>query len=176
VKSWSIALGLCAALFFGCAPSEPLEQKISAGSDLDFEMWESSHVPSLSPTHHIWYQHALKELQLHVVTELQGAGAQRQRANLLASIDGKTLREVLIRGYELGNERLDVLLDDQRILYRGHADLLPRPRTTAEGAARVRATMDQIEQQIAELERQKRENSEVLRALRISPETVARNP
>lgn len=171
-----VLLLLACAILTGCAPGDQLAQTVNAGSDLDFEMWQSSHIPNLSPTQQGWYRKAMKELQLYVVTEWQGTGSQEQRARLLREIDGKTLREVIVRGYELGNDRLDVLLQDQRVLYRGHADLLPPPRTTPEGAARVRSTMDQIAGQIAELEAEKLANAEVLRALRLTPSPAAQNP
>ena len=149
----------------GCAPTDPLDRRISAESPVDFDIWQSRHLGALSPLQARRFEKARRELQLFVVTEWQGHPAEEQRARLRDQMHDFTVRDFIVQGHQLANVRLDRLLADQRRLLAMHEEMLRGPETVEGGYRRVRETVAQISRQILDLERDIGENDGVIREL-----------
>lgn len=176
MSSLRLLLVLFALFLTACAPSNPMELVLHASSSTDFDIWQNSVLTRLEPKQKRWYQHAMEEFQLHAVTKWQGEGSATQHQKLIGELDGLKLREILIRGYELGLERRQDLLQDQRMLYLAHADLLNRPNISAEATGRVDDTMEQIARQISDLETEQEEQTKILSELNFSTLPASRSP
>jgi len=93
--------------FSGCDRTPPLDQKIAADSYLAFEMWRSRTEPDLTLDQRKDFAAAQWEISSKIIADRKPADSQDTAETMREQIDGKTIREVLERGYGLKLARLN---------------------------------------------------------------------
>jgi hypothetical protein len=90
-------LAFLAAALAGCGPQDPLELKVRAGSEIDFDMWRTHALDRLSREQMADFNEALQQIKFQIMAthSARGAGVGPLA---LETIDGETVREVLRRG------------------------------------------------------------------------------
>lgn len=89
-------IGLCLAA--GCGNSNPLEAKVISGDQVSFSIWESKAETSLTPDEVTDMKAALQEYKFHIMADGTAHGSEAIEAALMDSINGHTLREVILQG------------------------------------------------------------------------------
>lgn len=91
-----LATALC--VFAGCGPSNPLQKKISAGSEHDYVIWRQRAGDDLTPDQGKALDDAVSELKLKAMAhDIHGTDAVT--ASALKEIDGKTVQEAIEAGF-----------------------------------------------------------------------------
>jgi len=90
----------------GCAKVAPLDEKVVATSDSDFEMWKSDAAGDFTLQEWQDFDGALEDIKLDVMASGKGSGANGVSNAAYARINGKTVREVLKTGFDLKLKRL----------------------------------------------------------------------
>ena len=100
----ALALVLAAG---GCAPADPLETRIPADSAISYAMWESDTLGRLTPEQMEDYRDALQEIRFRAMGLHGASGHEAVEASLRRTIDGMTLRQVILQGLGWKVARLD---------------------------------------------------------------------
>jgi hypothetical protein len=96
-----LALASCCTLVLGlsaCSGGDPLEKKVDSGDQLAFSMWESKVESTLTPEQTEDLKAALQEGRFHIMAAGTAQGSDGIEAALMDSINGKTLRQVILQG------------------------------------------------------------------------------
>lgn len=101
------------ALITGCAPTEPMEQTVSAKSPLAFSSWQTRFTSRLDSAERARFEAALQEIRLKIMADREATGSDPISDALRAKIDGRPVREVLQLGLEL---RLGRILQEHAAL------------------------------------------------------------
>jgi hypothetical protein len=90
-----VALACAAA---GCGPSDPLENRVVAGSALSLAMWRSDAQRELSAQQLADFDRATQEIRFHVMADGTATGGAAVQDAMLQMIDRQTVRHVLQQG------------------------------------------------------------------------------
>jgi hypothetical protein len=103
----SALFAACACLFLtaGCGGGDPLDHKVVSGDQVSFSIWESKAEDSLTPDQVSDMKAALQEYKFHIMAEGSVHGSEAIEAALMDSINGKTLREIILQGLGWGLDR-----------------------------------------------------------------------
>ncbi len=105
VRSLLFAVVLLGA---GCHPDNPLDERVSARRPLDYTMWRARIADRLDATQAQELDAMVEEIRLGIMVEGRATGSEAIDEALRQQIDGRTLREVLVSGYEKKWQRLDL--------------------------------------------------------------------
>ncbi len=105
---WIVAWLLAGVLGVGsgCAPVEPIEQKVSARSPLAFSAWQTRFAAGVSPAERARFEAALQEIRLRIMADREATGSDPISEALRAKINGRPVREVLQLALELSLAKL----------------------------------------------------------------------
>jgi hypothetical protein len=106
VRSLFAVIALVATITFCGCEKHPFEEKISARNDLGFSMWLSDHTGQLNADERRELTEARQQIKFAVMTDTPGLNAQDFEQNVYAEIYGHTVKEVLLRGLEIQQQRL----------------------------------------------------------------------
>ena len=162
----SVAGFFLGLLLAGCAPSDPLDQVVEARTALDYDIWANRHLAALSPTDAADFTRAFHELRIFSVTQWTGHPPEEQYQHVLDQLHGLKVRAVIAQGLQCGNQRLDLLLAQERAALKRKEYLITTPSTT-EQLTILRQAMEDIARRIAVNEEEIRRNEASIR--RVSP-------
>lgn len=165
LHGWLLVVGAGAVLLLAsCAPSDPLEIVVRAGSAADYNHWIYRKAAKLGPGLEREFHDLEKERLLALQIQEAGLSPEAIRGQLRGLIDGRTVRQVLTEGYLIRRRRL--LADDKGDTYLldvNHA-LIVHPQVQDDLAEYRARTMEKIaarqaerRQQIAGIESRLRE-------------------
>jgi len=123
-----VAAGLAAA---GCGARDPLESKVTAESPVGLQMWMADASGRLSQEQAANLQEAIQELRFRIMAEGRASGSGPIEAALCGEIDGKSVREVVIAGFNCEAARLQGELAELHNSTRENARLRVREGDTA---------------------------------------------
>lgn len=162
----SVAALLLVLLLAGCTPSAPLDQVVEARTPLDYDIWANRHLAALSPADTADYTKAFHELRLFSVTQWTGHPPAEQYQHVLDQLHGLKVRAVIAQGLQCGNQRLSILLEQDRAAMTRKEYLITTPSTT-EQLVVLRQAMEDMARRIAVNEEEIRRNEFAIR--RVSP-------
>jgi hypothetical protein len=122
---------LLACLVAGCRRTEPLDQPVSADSPQVFSSWKGDMRNRLSSQQWRDFDVATAEINFTIMTERRATGSAAIDEAMRSSVDGHTVREIVIMGYESKAARLR---DERTTLEKNiqeNARLRTRPNDTA---------------------------------------------
>jgi hypothetical protein len=120
----------CLLLLAGCG-GNPLDHKVDSGDQVAFSMWESKVEANLTPEQVTDLKAALQEYKFHIMADGSAHGGEAIEAALMESINGKTVREVILQGLGWGLDRAEAeraLLEDS---LKKNAQMTTKPGDTA---------------------------------------------
>ncbi len=162
----TFAVLLLGLLLAGCAPSDPLDQVVEARTPLDYDIWANRQLAALSPPDAADYTRAFHELRIFSVTQWTGRPPEEQYQHVLDQLHGLKVRAVIAQGLQCGNQRLGLLLEQDRAAMKRKEYLITTPSTT-EQLVVLRQAMKDMTRRIAVNEEEIRRNESVIR--RVSP-------
>jgi hypothetical protein len=115
----------------GCASRDPLAERVTADSPVGLQMWLSRAPGRLSAEQMADFREAIQELRFAIMATGAASGSEPVEAALCVSIDGRTVRQVLLDGFGRQAGRLGV---ERRLLEasaRANARLRVRPGDAA---------------------------------------------
>jgi len=102
-------LGLLACLALaGCGPSNPLDERVSARTSLDYTMWRTRIADRLQAAEKEELDAMVEEVRLGIMVGGKASGSDAINDALRQEIDGRTVREVLADGCGKKWQRLDL--------------------------------------------------------------------
>jgi hypothetical protein len=107
-----LLFGFCAA---GCRPTNPLEEKVDGRTPFGFVMWRAQIAEKQTPQERQELAEMIQEVNYWVTTNGIATGSVAIDEAVREEIDGVTVRELLLKGYEAKRQRLDlekVMLED----------------------------------------------------------------
>ena len=146
-----LLVGFCAT---GCRPTNLLDEKVDGRTPFGFVMWRAQIAERQTPQERQELSEMIQEVNYWVTTNGLATGSVAVDEAVRAEIDGITVRELLLKGYEAKRLRLDlekVRLEDDVAT---NARLQTRPGDTdsADYLARVRQEQtDRLDKTIREL-------------------------
>ncbi|MGH8273822.1 MAG: hypothetical protein ACRES9_06160 [Gammaproteobacteria bacterium] len=173
-RKFSGWLGIFAlAALIGCSGSDPLDQKVDAGSAHDFAMWRQRESDRLTNQQGDALNNAIDALKLKA--QAQGATGDAIDENLRKDIDGKTVREVMQLGYSWKLATLDEQRSYVDSFLKQNADLTTKPGDTA-SADYLATRRDEQTARRRALDLQISELTEEIKALGLKPEPAKLPP
>ena len=146
-----LLVGFCAT---GCRPTNLLDEKVDGRTPFGFVMWRAQIAERQTPQERQELSEMIQEVNYWVTTNGLATGSVAVDEAVRAEIDGITVRELLLKGYEAKRLRLDlekVRLEDDVAT---NARLQTRPGDTdsADYLARVRQEQtDRLDKTIRDL-------------------------
>jgi hypothetical protein len=123
--------GVCLLLLAGCGSGDPLDHKVDSGNQMEFSMWEAKVEGNLTPEQVADLKASLQEYRFHIMADGTAHGSEAIEAALMDSINGKTLRAVILQGlgWELDRSEAErATLEDS---LKKNAQMYTRPGDTA---------------------------------------------
>jgi hypothetical protein len=91
--------GMCACLIAaGCSQGNPLDKRVQSADYVSFAIWEEKVESDLAPDQVADLKQALQEARFHIMAEDTAHGSEAVEAALMDSLNGQTLREVILKG------------------------------------------------------------------------------
>jgi hypothetical protein len=140
-----VLIGLC---WLGCRPADILDEEVSARTPFNLMMWRAHIGRKQTPQERQELDDMIQELSLQVMIKKTATGSDGVDAAVRAEIDGVTLREVLLKGQEAKQQRLDLEKTQLEVCI----DANSLRRTRPGDAASVAYLRHYIGQQMARLE------------------------
>jgi hypothetical protein len=125
--------GACACLLLlaGCGSGDPLDHKVDSGNQMDFSMWEAKVEGNLTPEQVTDLKAALQEYRFHIMADGTAHGSEAIEAALMDSINGKTLRAVILQGLGWELDRTEAERARLEDSLKKNAQMTTRPGDTA---------------------------------------------
>ncbi|MFT3780555.1 MAG: hypothetical protein QM790_00980 [Nibricoccus sp.] len=142
-----LLLALCIFLS-GCGPADPLREKVSARTPIDFSLWRSHLSDRLPAASWTDFDEAISEIRIRILIDKIATGAEPVNKALYARINGLTIFEVLQAGYGSKLERLNV----ERAELQKVIDANLRMRTLPGQTESARVLRERIRSQVEQLE------------------------
>ncbi len=150
------ALALAGA---GCRPTNPLDGKISAPTPAAFEAWEDQELERLGERERREFVHAFDFIASTMPAALAPADANKTGNPLCRRLDGRTIRSVILEGYDLEKRTLYARISnesDHLIQNASRVEKVDDPKLLAR-YDRVRdfqkSYVDQMQARLGEIER-----------------------
>ncbi len=147
---------------FGCGPKNVLDQKLSAADKDDLANSRTRLVREFTPEQTRIFDTAVQELKIKAMNAGINSIAGRGKS-MLSAIDGKTVREAMIIGWQARLERLRSELDDMEGRYthdqrlKTMADDSDSAKTLSNIRQNEKDIIDQLHQRLADTEATLRE-------------------
>ena len=132
-----LLIGFCAT---GCRPTNLLEEKVDGRTPFGFVMWRAQIAEKQTPQERQELAEMIQEVSYWVTTNGIATGSVAVDEAVRAEIDGVTVRELLLKGYEAKRQRLDlekVRLEDD-VATNSQLQTRPGDTDSADYLARVR--------------------------------------
>jgi hypothetical protein len=100
-----LLFGFCAA---GCRPTNLLEEKVDGRTPFGFVMWRAQIAEKQTPQERQELAEMIQEVNYWVTTNGIATGSVAIDEAVREEIDGVTVRELLLKGYEAKRQRLDL--------------------------------------------------------------------
>lgn len=120
--SWFLATLVLGAA--GCRPANPLDDQISANTNVGYLLWRGDEMHRLSPEQWKMFDAALQDLRFQLADHYGVHGAAALDSTLLTVLDGASVRDVLTKGIGLRITRLRLERDQLAYTLRSNAQLL----------------------------------------------------
>jgi hypothetical protein len=133
----AVAAGLALA---GCAPTDPLDQKVSADSTVRLSMWRSRIDADLTPEQRKDLDSAFWEIAHKPGSDGKTLAPDDAEDAMREAVSGRTVRDVLREGYEAKLARLKPESDDLYDFIRYNSSLQAANRASAEYLATIQNT------------------------------------
>jgi hypothetical protein len=124
---------LSALLFLflaGCGSTDPLERKVKSSDFVSFSMWEYKAESDLTPDQVADLKQALQEERFHIMAEDKAHGSEAIEDALMETIDGQTLRQVILQGLGYGLDRSEAERDRLEDSLKKNSGMTTRPGDT----------------------------------------------
>jgi hypothetical protein len=138
---------------FGCSPVDKLDEKVLVRSPLDMVMWRANIARRQTTQERRELDDMIQELKFSVMLKGTATGSEAIEEAVREEINGRTLREILLKGHQYKRGRLLTEKSRLEVFIKDNASLRTRPGDTASAdyLRRIR------EQQTAKLEEIDRE-------------------
>ena len=100
-----LLIGFCAT---GCRPTNLLDEKVDGRTPFGFVMWRAQLAEKQTPQERQELAETIQEVNYWVTTNGIATGSVAVDEAVRAEIDGVTVRELLLKGYEAKRQRLDL--------------------------------------------------------------------
>ena len=137
----------------GCGPKDQLDLTVKSATFSEYNFWLNDDYSQLSPLVQRDYDESYRELSLATMTDKSGLSPEDQKLQTLASINGQTVRTVIIEGFKAEIRRLQVVRADASKLLIENEALLATPSTPAQISA-MRMTIESIHAHLTLLDHQ----------------------
>ena len=137
----------------GCGPKDQLDRTVKSTTFSEYNFWLNDDYSQLSPLVQRDYDEAYRELSLATMTDKAGLSPEEQKLQMLASINGQTVRNVIIEGFKAEIRRLQVVRADAAKLLIENEALLATPSTPAQISA-MKMTIESIHAHLTLLDHQ----------------------
>ena len=146
-----LLIGFCAT---GCRPTNLLDEKVDGRTPFGFVMWRAQLAEKQTPQERQELAETIQEVNYWVTTNGIATGSVAVDKAVRAEIDGVTVRELLLKGYEAKRQRLDlekVRLEDD-VATNSQLQTRPGDTDSADYLARVRQEQtDRLDKTIRDL-------------------------
>jgi hypothetical protein len=146
-----LLIGFCAT---GCRPTNLLDEKVDGRTPFGFVMWRAQTAERQTPQERQELSEMIQEVNYWVTTNGLATGSVAVDEAVRAEIDGVTVRELLLKGYEAKRQRLDlekVRLEDD-VATNSQLQTRPGDTDSADYLARVRQEQtDRLDKTIRDL-------------------------
>ena len=146
-----LLIGFCAT---GCRPTNLLDEKVDGRTPFGFVMWRAQIAEKQTPQERQELADMIQEVNYWVTTNRIATGSVAVDEAVRAEIDGVTVRELLLKGYEAKRQRLDlekVRLEDD-VATNSQLQTRPGDTDSADYLARVRQEQtDRLDKTIRDL-------------------------
>jgi hypothetical protein len=146
-----LLIGFCAT---GCRPTNLLDEKVDGRTPFGFVMWRAQLAEKQTPQERQELAETIQEVNYWVTTNGIATGSVAVDEAVRAEIDGVTVRELLLKGYEAKRQRLDlekVRLEDD-VATNSQLQTRPGDTDSADYLARVRQEQtDRLDKTIRDL-------------------------
>lgn len=112
---------------FGCAPQNPLEQRIQARTAVSFEMWKRDALIKLETPERTAFDDAVQEIRFRITAKGIASGSDPVDEALRLEIDGKKARDVILDGLETKLTRLSYDRDEMNRIILSNSRLKTKP-------------------------------------------------
>lgn len=128
MKPRILVVVICAALVLGaCGRTEPLATPVSATSMSGLGRWRIKQANRFTLEEWREFDAALQEIRLRVMADREASGSEAVEEAMCARINGRSVREVLVLGYEGRFARLQPVRDELKRSLEGNALLVTKP-------------------------------------------------
>lgn len=110
----------------GCERGDPQAARIEAATSRALARWRMKMADRLTREQWREFEAALQDVRLRVMAEREASGSDAVEQAMCGRIDGRTLREVLMLGYESKLKRLDPIRVELQRAVGGNELLVPR--------------------------------------------------
>jgi hypothetical protein len=93
-----LAAALACLAGAACTPADPMDERVDAGTYLDFSMWRSGAVGRMTPAQVADFDESIQEIRFHVMAEGKASGSGDVEGAMLEAVDGLSVRDVLKLG------------------------------------------------------------------------------
>ena len=146
-----LLIGFCVT---GCRPTNLLDEKVDGRTPFGFVMWRAQIAEKQTPQERQELAEMIQEVNYWVTTNGIATGSVAVDEAVRAEIDGITVRELLLKGYEAKRQRLDLEKERLEDDVATNSRLQTRPGDTdsADYLARVRQEQtDRLDKTIRDL-------------------------
>jgi hypothetical protein len=121
----------CLLLLSGCGGGDPLDRKVDSGNQIEFSMWETKVESDLTPDQVNDLKAALQEYRFHIMADGTAHGSEAIEAALMDTINGKTLRQVILQGLGWEFDRAEAERATLEDSLKKNAQMTTKPGDTA---------------------------------------------
>jgi len=111
----------------GCQPADPLDRKVTADTPIAFALWRSRMTEKLGTEQWREFEEVLQEIRFMIIRDDGSGSSQAVERALHAKITGRSIREVMMLGWQAKLAQLKAEHDEAARVIRANEILRTRP-------------------------------------------------